>query len=56
MRSRIQKNPARFIFKLIAVFALIFLFAHNAYTQGVQHVIASAMPYTDGASIMMSDS
>lgn len=48
-----RKNPARFIFKLIAVSALIFLCAHNAYTQGVQHAIASAMPYTDGASIMI---
>lgn len=53
MRSRIQKNPARFIFKLIAVSALIFLFARGAYTQGVQHAIASAMPYTDGTSIMI---
>lgn len=53
MRSRIQKNPARFVFKLIAVAALIFLCARGAYTQGVQHAIASAMPYTDGASIMI---
>lgn len=51
MRSRIQKNPARFVFKLIAVAALIFLCARGAYTQGVQHAIASAMPYTDGASL-----
>ena len=53
MRSRIQKNPARFVFKLIAVAVLIFLCARGAYTQGVQHAIASAMPYTDGASIMI---
>lgn len=48
-----RKNPARFVFKLIAVSALIFLCARGAYTQGVQHAIASAMPYSDGTSIMI---
>ena len=56
MRSCILRNlnnPIRLCVKVIALLALIAVILHGAYTQGVQHAIATAAPCVEGDTILI---